>query len=482
MRKAPALAALLALWLVPSGAQAIWPFGGREEPRGPEGRAARAAGLLSTAVRIRTDAGGEEALARLYVDTLQQAGIEAALIDTPGEGRAAAWARLPGQGQRRPVVLLSHLDVVPADPEAWAEDPYSGRIEDGFVHGRGSVDAKGVGVVHLLTLLALAQRDEPLERDVLLLATPDEEQGGHDGAGYIARQAPEWLREAEFLLTEGGSIQRSPTAVPAVWGVTVLEKSPCWLSVTTRAPGGHSSTPTEPRAIDRLVAALDRIRRIETPLRVGPEVARMFRRMTPAALQEDQAGYSALARALAEDTAFRRRFLRDPARAALVRNTVTITSLSAGGRPNVMPGRASAQIDARLLPGERCADFVATLERVVDDPAVEFEVLLAHPSQGSPVDTPLFHALERAAARIDPGSLVTARVSPGFTDAHWFRERGLVAYGFLPRPTSSDGSRGIHGIDERASIPSLVLAVDALTTILEELASPTPREEPAPDW
>jgi len=464
----------LALLLPPAGAEAIWPFDERDPASGPRGRVERAAELLSAAVRIRTDTGSEEELARLYVARLADAGIEARVVPTPGEGRAAAWARLPGSGEARPVVLHSHLDVVPADRAEWSEDPWSGRIADGFVHGRGSVDAKGVGVAHLLTLLALARREQPLERDVLLLATPDEERGGADGAGWIAREAPQWLRGAEFVLTEGGGIQRDPTAAPPVWGVNVLEKSPCWIDLRTSAEGGHSAVPSEPRAIDRMVAALDRIRRIETPLEVVPEVDRMFRRLAPTAAPADRAGYRDLARSLSDDTAFRRRFLRDPTRAALVRNTVTVTSIHAGMRTNVLPRHATARLDARLLPGQRCEDLVSTLRRVVDDPALEFELRLDLSGPPSPVDTPLFDALERAAQRVDPGALVVARVSPGFSDAHWFRELGIVAYGFLPRPTRGDGSRGVHGVDERASVDSVVAAADALAVVLEELASPAP--------
>lgn len=438
------------------------------------------ADLLSRAIQIPTEnpPGNEAALAELLVATLREQGIAARVVPTPGlqgadpdapSTRAAAWARVPGRGAARPIVLLSHLDVVGAEPTEWRLPPFDGVLSEGFVHGRGALDAKGVTVVHLATLVALARRETPLARDVIFLATPDEESGGLGGAGHLARERPDLLGDAEFLLTEGGGIRPATHDAPPIWGVTITEKSPCWLSLTARGTPGHSSAPGRDAAVPRLIAALDRIRRIETPIRVIPEVAEMFAAMAPLSGEPNHTGYADLGATLATDEAFRRRFLRNPGRAALVRDTLSITVLEGSPRTNVAPAEARAHLDVRLLPGGDCDAFRESLAELIDDDQIEIDTLLAFPARSSPSETDLFRAIRSAAQLTDSEARVVPRVIGGFTDAHWFRELGIVAYGFVPRRLAPEETGGVHGIDEKISIENLHYGVDTLVTILEEL-------------
>ncbi len=442
----------------------------------------RTAQLLAELIRIPSvnPPGGEERLAERVAAELAGAGLETRVIATPraepqDPARAAVWARLPGRGIRPPLILLSHLDVVPAEPGAWQHPPFAGVIEDGMVHGRGALDAKGVTAVHVSTLLELARREEPPDRDIIFLATPDEETGGRAGAQYIVRQHPELLGEAEFLLTEGGSIRparaqrEGMSPVPPMWGVTVTEKGPCWLELKTRGTAGHGSAPRSDAAVPRLVEALNRVRRIETPIRVLDEVAAMFRALAPGAPQEDQQGFANLARELENDSSFRRRFLANPGYNALVRNTISITVLEAGSSTNVVPGEAGARLDIRLLPGEDCAAFMGALRDVIGDPHVEIEILLSFPSRSSSAQTALFEAIDRVAHRETPEAIVVPRMIGGFTDAHWFREQDIVAYGFVPRWLSRAETSGVHGIDERVSVANLEAGVVTLLAIIDEL-------------
>lgn len=449
--------------------------------------------MLSRAIAIPTTnpPGNERALAEYLIEVAEDADLEALLVETPSEPRtlgareegkpekrrkndesrrALAWARLPGNGKARPIVLLSHLDVVPAEAPEWSDPPFEGRIRDGYVFGRGALDAKGVAVMQLMALAVLAERDEPLDRDVIWLATPDEESGGLLGAGYVVAERPDLLHGAEYLLTEGGNVRTSGPETPNVWGVAVIEKSPCWLELTAHGSSGHTSTPAPDAAVPRLVAALDAVRRIETRIEVGDEVQRMFRALAPLAAPEDRAGYQNLRKALADDRRFRRRFLGNPARNALVRNTVSITALEGAPRTNVAPSRARAEIDARLLPSESCDDFVHAIRNVVAEKAVSAEILLSFPANRSSADTDLFRAIERVAAKLDPGAVVIARMIAGFTDAHYFRDLDIVSYGFVPRWLSPDETRGIHGANERVSIENLERGTNTLVAILEELA------------
>jgi len=465
-----------AFTLIGSPASALWPFS-RRSPALGEDLTGAAAELLSRAIQIDTTnpPGNEAPLAQLFVDVAKREGLEAQLVETPSSGsdgdRAAAWARLPGKGKRRPIVLLSHLDVVPADGEGWVVDPFSGLITAGYVVGRGALDAKGVSVVHLLAMAKLARSNTKLDRDVLFLATPDEESGGHRGAGWLVRRRPQLLRGAEFLLTEGGGILAGEAGEPNVWGVGVAEKGPCWARLVARGTPGHGSTAGPAAAVPRLVAALERVRRMPLPIRVAPEVATMFAWLAPIAALEDRAGYADLATALSDDAAFRRRFLADSARSALVRNTVNITVLSAGSHTNVAPEEASADLDVRLLPGESCNAFLDGLRLLIDDPAVQVQSLLAFEPLASPARTELFEAIEAVAAEVDPGALVVPRVIAGFTDAHWFRDLGLVAYGFVPRWLPPSETLGIHGSNERIAIDNLERGVRTMVRILEVLGN-----------
>jgi acetylornithine deacetylase/succinyl-diaminopimelate desuccinylase-like protein len=464
----------LAACLSAGTARAAWPFG-ETAPAPDEDPGEAAARILAQAIRIRTvnPPGDEKPLARLLVEILEDAGVEARVIDTPSTdspaGRAAAWARVRGSGKGRPVVLLSHLDTVPADPADWAIAPFEGATGAGSVVGRGALDAKGIAVVHLLATLAIARRSEPLERDVIFLATPDEETGGRHGAGYLVRERRALLYDAEFLLTEGGGVQVGEGGSSPVWGVTVTEKAPCWINVVADGTPGHSSTAPPETAVTRLLDALERVREIELPVLVVPEVARMFAAVATLAPAEDRAGFADLARGLETDLAFRERFLADPARAALVRNTVAITVLEGSSQTNVIPGTARAELDVRLLPGEHCVDFVQEVEQAIADPSVRVEPFLAFTTSSSPVNSALYRAIQAVAGEVDPGARVVPRVIAGFTDAHYFRDLGIVAYGFVPRWLPPSETRGIHGPNERISIENLARGVTTLVRILEAM-------------
>jgi acetylornithine deacetylase/succinyl-diaminopimelate desuccinylase-like protein len=452
-----------------------WPFRGStsEDLRG-ELRVV-APRVLSRAITFATvnPPGDERPLAEYLVGLLRSEGIEARTIATPSGaskvGRAAAWARVRGTGARRPIVLLSHLDVVPAARAEWTLAPFEGVAAAGHVVGRGALDAKGIAVVHLLALVEIARRSAPLERDVVFLAVPDEETGGRDGAGWILREHPDLVRDAEFVLAEGGAILPGAGRAPDLWGVAFSEKSPCWLELVARGRAGHGSAASGDGAIPTLVAALDRLRRWDQPIHVTPEVGAMFAALAPFAAPEDQPGLAALGPALREDDAFRRRFLDEPGRAALVRNTLEITVLESGGSTNVVPAEARAEVDARLLPGERCESFAERVRDEIDAPEIQLRILLDFPARSSPVDTDLFRAIERVAATSGRPAVVVPRAIAGFSDAHYFRERGAVVYGFVPRWLDPRDTRGIHGPNERISLSNLTRGVTVLVQILAEL-------------
>jgi acetylornithine deacetylase/succinyl-diaminopimelate desuccinylase-like protein len=195
----------------------------------------------------------------------------------------------------------------------------------------------------------------------------------------------------------------------------------------------------------------------------------MYRTLAELAPPDDAAGYADLARHLAEDPAFRQRFMTLRFQAALVTNTLTVTVLEGSALTNVLPPEAIAHIDARLLPGESCERFTQRVEEAIADPGISTEVLLSFKDNSSSAGTPLYTAIEAIAAKSDPPGHTVPSVTIGFTDAHYFREVGVTSYGFIPRAMRREDYSGVHGHDERADVGALATAVTTLIEILEEL-------------
>ena len=456
LRSAAALLLPLLLSL-PAAAQTDWEAVERE-----------AVGLLERYIAIDTTnpPGNEAAAARFWQDVLAAEGIAAQVFE-PEPGRGVVYARLKGSGRKKPLILLHHMDVVSARAENWRTEPFTATLRDGHLHGRGAIDCKGVAVVQFLALALLKRQGVVPERDVIFLGTGDEETGGRLGAGWFVEHHSELIRDAGFLLTEGGGIRRGEDGT--AYTVSVAEKAPCWIKLTAEGDPGHGSTPRPGNAVARLLRALDNVRGYVTPLKVVPAAQAYF---TALAAHEDDAAqadrYRNLERALA-DPDFRRTFTANPRHNALVRNTIAPTVLRGSDKTNVIPDRAEAELDCRLLPGEDPERFVATLTEIVDDPQVEVSVLLNFPAAASEADTPLFRAIAAVAARREPEARVLPSMLTGFTDAHYFREQGIVSYGFSGIALQAGESYGVHGNDERVPLAGLREGVQVLVEVIREL-------------
>src|SRR2546426_1890460 len=220
--------------------------------------------VLADVIRIDTQnpPGGETAAANALARKLEAEGIRAEVFES-SPGRGSLHARLPGSGGAPPVILLAHLDVVPADPRGWRFPPFSGALEHGYVYGRGALDAKGVAVGEPMALVALQRSGQPIDPGVILLATADEETGGKAGAGWIVQHRPQPLASAQDPLNQGDHIHLAHGGRKVVQ-VAVAEKTPCWVKLIARGEGGHGSTPPAQTAVTRLIRALDKLRRSRT--------------------------------------------------------------------------------------------------------------------------------------------------------------------------------------------------------------------------
>jgi len=432
--------------------------------------AAEAAGVLQQYLRIDTTnpPGREKAAADFFQALFEKEGIASEVIDL-GNGRANVLACLPGTGAKRPIVLLNHMDVVPADAARWTVPPFSGEIRDGYLWGRGATDMKGTAICHFLTMLLLRRAGVVLDRDVLFLGTADEEEGrDSNGVRAMVEKHREKLRDAELALTEGATISVENGRTTA-WNVDVTEKSVLWLRLVASGKAGHASIPEPDGAVAKLVRALGRLLVWEPPVRLIPAVDAYFRQ-----LARTESGD--LARALAdpkaslEDPKRRALLLADPERAAALRPTVSVTGLTGSEKVNVHPGRATATLDCRLLPGDDPDAFRAGIARVLADPSIAIEVIEQSRATASPIDTPLFHAIEKARDRFDPGVPILTPPLTSTTDATTLRAIGMVVYGFEPFRLSDDDDRS-HGDDERLSLANLRFGVEVTYEVVRDLAA-----------
>jgi len=422
--------------------------------------------FLSTYIQIDTTnpPGNETEAARFLAERFQKSGIDAEVFESE-PGRGSVLARLKGTGGARPIILLNHLDVVPATPSEWSVPPFSGMVRDGFVYGRGAVDCKGVGTIDAETMFLLKEHGIAHKRDIIFLGTAGEETGGAAGAGWMVAHHFDELGDAEFVLNEGGDIHVADDG-RITYEVAVSEKTPCWLRLTATGVAGHGSAPPAQTAVTRLLDAVDRVRRLPQPVHVTPEVQAYY--AAHAAIESGERRAQLLnLRAALKNPRFRTALLSARHDAALVRNTITPTVLNGSQKTNVIPHSASAELDCRLLPDQDPKRFVRSVRDAIADPLVNVEVLLNFPPSSSPTNTALYRSLRRLAH--NEKTLAMPAVLTGFTDSHYFRDKGIASYGFVPfKMTEEEGSRE-HGIDERLSTVNLRDGIRRLIELLQVL-------------
>ncbi len=392
--------------------------------------------------------------AQLLGERLEAEGIPTRLYQSEVEGKVNLLARLSSPAPKeRPLVLSNHMDVVQAVAADWSFDPYSGAVADGYVYGRGALDMKGMGVMELMAILLLRRLRVPLDRDVLLLCTCDEEIGSVNGAQWLAANQFADI-DPGLLLDEGGTGMHGFFAAGDVFEVSVAEKRAVRLRMIARAEPGHASQPWADAATHRLVRAAHAVLTQTPEDRECPPVAELIRRL---------GGASA-----------RRELAASRATAPLLHDTISMTMLSGGYKINVLPEEAEMRFDCRILPDTDPHAFVSNLEQTINDPGIRLEVSYpdaqAHTSAWA--DNPLFAAISAACAAYAPQAIVSPSVCVGGTDARYFRERGVDALGLVPGLFSADDLKGFHGVDERLSIANLRLGTQIVFDLAARIVAP----------
>jgi acetylornithine deacetylase/succinyl-diaminopimelate desuccinylase-like protein len=427
---------------------------------------------LSEYIRINTSnpPGNELAAARWLADVLAKEGIQGMILDTAelGTGRANFYARSPGRPGGRGIALVHHMDVVTASARDWVVDPFGGERRDGHVWGRGALDMKGHGIIQLMAFIALKRAGVPLARDLVYVGNADEEIGGLGSRTFVERH-PDLVKRIEYVLTEGADTRVEKGTV-RWFGVDVGEKRTWWKKLVARGTTSHGSVPLGDNPVDRLIRALNRIVAYETPIRLTPAVDRFFKAQARDQTGPGKAWLSDAAAALATKEG-RAWILGEPERNALLRTTITPTVLQGSEKTNIIPQEASVELDIRLLPDEDTVAFRRTLERLIADPKIRIEAIgdMA-PPYGAPLDTEMFRALERVAARMLPGVPVSTTMSSGATDRPYWSAAGPVPYGIDPYLVELEESRySVHGNDERLSLENIEFGLRYYVGVIVEM-------------
>jgi acetylornithine deacetylase/succinyl-diaminopimelate desuccinylase-like protein len=401
---------------------------------------AEAADFLSAYVRINSahPEGNTEATAAHLAKKLDDERVEYKIYKSDAPGKVNLVARLRADNSvGKPLLMSHHMDVVPCNPADWSFEPFSGDIANGYIYGRGAMDDKGMGVMELMALLLLKRNRVKLNRDVLLMATCDEEIGSTMGAKWMCENHFADLDPA-FMLDEGGNGLRGFFAVGDVFKVAVGEKRACRFKMIARAEPGHGSMPWDDAAPHRLVRAAQRLLSQPPEDRDCGPIGEMIRRLGGNAAREEMKRFRATQ--------------------PLLHDTVSLTIMSGGYKVNIIPEQAEMSFDCRLLPDTDEQAFISNVQQLINDPAIKLEVdWPTNKAVMAPWNTGLFSAIEQSCGALTPQVRVAPTICGGGTDSRFFRDRGVPAYGFMPAIFTADEVKGIHGIDERMSLDNLKL-------------------------
>jgi acetylornithine deacetylase/succinyl-diaminopimelate desuccinylase-like protein len=455
--------------------------------------------LLQGLIRVKSvNPPGDEILMARHIEAILTAeGIPSTVVE-PYPGRGSIVARLRGDGTGgEALLLLSHLDVVPAEPGGWSHDPFGGDLAGGYVWGRGAVDMKSMVAMEVQIMRRLARRARAaglnpaidpipgLRRDVIFCCAADEEAGGWHGARWLVENHPEWLKAAGAL-NEAGGISTTYGGV-RFYPIQVAEKGFVVYKIGVKGRWGHGSVPTEDNAAALAAQVVTRVSE-PGPIRLTAPMKVLLERAIPHLSPKAAAALGVFLSAGATSTAGAAatapgaplidatlRDLCDPVLArtisAIVRDTVSVGIVRAGVKYNVIPGVAEIEIDCRTLPGTDEPAMLAELRRRIGEELwarIEVECEQVGPSVEAPLDSPLYRILEQVVTDHDPDGVPIPFLAPFATDAKQLARIGVPTYGFSPlKAKNEDGLLALmHGDDERVSVEALRFGLPALWDVV----------------
>ena len=403
--------------------------------------------------------GNEAACIEFVRGLLEAAGCETQTFERV-PGRPNLVARLDG-GAAPPLLLQGHVDVVTTSGQRWTHPPFEGRLVDGYVWGRGALDMKG-GVAMLVDAFLRAKREKiALPGDLVLVVLADEENGGDQGARFLAEEHPELFTGIRYGIGEFGG-----TSVliggKRFYPIQVVEKQICWLKATIRGPGGHGAFVHRGETVARLGKLLRDLDRKRTPVRVTPVVREFVERIAAELPRKEATVMRALLKPRLTDTALRLLGERAATTEPMLRNTVNATIVRGGEKINVVPSEIVVELDGRMLPGLEPEQMIAEVQQLVGQD-VELELVRHDPGPPEP-DLGLFEMLAGVLRELDPDGIPVPFLQIGVTDARFFGLVGIESYGFLPMRMPDDfvGLQYIHAADERVPAAALEFGAEAV--------------------
>lgn len=429
--------------------------------------------LLQQLIRFNTtNPPGNEAGCIAYIDALlRDAGLETTILASDA-ARPNLIARLKGEGNAPPLLLQGHVDVVTTEKQRWQQPPFEGKIQDGYLWGRGTLDMKGGVAMMIAALLRAKAEGTALPGDVVLTILSDEEAGGIVGAKYLVENHAELFKDIRYALGEVGGFT-SYIGGQKFYLIQVVEKQVCWLKATLRGPGGHGSMPMHGGAMAQLGQLLQTLDQQRLPVHVTPVLHEMLGEM---ATTLDTANTST-----ASSTAALLRQLLEPAHTnkalsrlgphkqlfdAILHNTVNATIVHGGKKINVIPSEIVLELDGRLLPGYTSQDMLAELYHLLGN-EVEFEVMRDGQGRGEP-NLGFYSTLVDVLREADPTGKPVPFLMPAVTDGRYFAELGIQTYGFLPMSLPPDFHflHMMHTSDERIPVEAMDFGTNAMYEVL----------------
>jgi acetylornithine deacetylase/succinyl-diaminopimelate desuccinylase-like protein len=421
-------------------------------------------GVLTNFIRIDTSMAATKG-AEYLKSFLDHEGIASEIVHLePDHGNLIA--RLNGNGSKRPLLLMGHIDVVGVEREKWTIDPFGGVIKDGYIYGRGAQDDKSMTAANLIIFLALHRLKIPLDRDVIFLAEAGEEGAPYLGINHLVKN--HWDKiDCEYAINEGGSIVQRDGKVRMV-RVATAEKVPTPIMLTAKGVSGHGSKPRPDNAIVHLAKAIAKFDSWQPPMRLNETTREYFKRLAEVSSPEK----AALFRNLEKPDVQERLRLTDFTHNSMLRTTISPNMIRGGFRQNVIPGDATATLDVRALPDEDLKSFTNLLAQVINDPAITINPLGSsrEPTPPVPLDTELFQAFERAQKRMFPDAITVPMMTTGATDSAQLRAKGVKAYGINIIADEADSAL-MHGNDERVSVEALRGFLDYLWQVVTDVAA-----------
>jgi len=384
-------------------------------------------------------------------------------IEKTAENRANLYAEI-STGKDPPIILLNHIDVVPADPKEWSVDPFSGTVKDSFVWGRGTIDCKGLGIMELFAFIAF-KREGTLKRNLIYCATADEEMGGRFGA-YIASERLSSRLNRAFVLNEGGLGIKKMLSGRDFFSPDFGEKGPLWVELISKGTAGHGSMPHSDNANLKLIGAIQEIFKIKRKLKVIPQ---MYSAMDYLKKERGLLKFFPFIFKILPKSLLGKAVARNYRLSAMFHNTFALTILSGGYKENVIPGSSRAVIDIRVLPGESPDEIVEEIKKRVKKYDVTVNILAQEMPSLSEPKTEYMDSIREVIKRRYPDAIFLPMLVPGFTDSRFFRSKGAIAYGFIPCAFDQEDVDRVHGVNERISESCLIEGTKNIYEIVKAL-------------